>query len=29
MIYGTTQNKMAEVGAGGYQEKEEEMVINN
>jgi hypothetical protein len=29
MMYGTTQNKMAEVVAGGYQGKEEEIVINN
>ena len=29
MMCGTTQNKMAEVGAGIYQGKEEAMVIKN
>jgi hypothetical protein len=29
MTRGTTQNKVAEVGAGRYQGKEENMVIKN
>jgi len=29
MTCGMTQNKMAEVGAGGFQGKEEEIIIKN